>query len=779
MANAPRKVFQLIGDPRTGIADDTSTNPFGEITCEMLWHQVTNEVYWYRYEFAGNLMKEGHRDTRLTDYTKNLIYILRAKDPQRWTIDALAKKFHIRRQRVLTIIALKDLEAQAIDKGELLSGPLRVFSQTLDLKDVHLDPVTGDIMDWKPPLDPRQMKAANKEAQGEGDAELAAVTDLSSEDPAAAEGRPEEAAASSSTAAGSRSRAAAAGAPAAGSEADQLSQQAFIPQLVSTTEAVQLQLLEMMSTYDYDFGKFKASMMQEVDRAEAYYTEHFAESTGVAAAAPSSAEGAGESAPPPPLVDMAGYRLQMTALVDSLEPMFESKALARERETAQMVTSTQATLDRLEAASAGGDLAAELSQLETQLLGTGESSDLLRTFFALPNSYRKMLLDHSKQIKVRLNQAGVDLVGAVSLPGELGMSRAGPTSGAVQQEMKEFEGTMVGDVYDFKAVDPRHISGVLDSAAALEEGLRGVDQGLRAAGALKQGEEGFSSLGLHLGVTDVRQVLDVARQYVALDQMLAGVKKAASDVDPRQRGKSPAQRLSELQLLEEANPELVQQVAELEAVRVLERGGDKDGAAELRATINDRLAATSRFKPLDVTNRRIHFERVNWDLVAAYIDTKVVKRVYWRGSGERLFMRLPTYPAFEGYTLQEFDNINEGEISQLNRVVAQRVDDDMWEEFRETLLYHLGVIGEGLKVTGLDIYKRHHNVRNLLNAPVLVYPLGQDDSIGRPLFVVDGDGRQRALTSDEAVFQQRRTQAYKKRLPYVWYTYQPMVELLR
>jgi hypothetical protein len=42
--HAPKKVFELIGDPRTGVADDVSTNPFGDITVDMVWHQLSNEV---------------------------------------------------------------------------------------------------------------------------------------------------------------------------------------------------------------------------------------------------------------------------------------------------------------------------------------------------------------------------------------------------------------------------------------------------------------------------------------------------------------------------------------------------------------------------------------------------------------------------------------------------------------------------------------------------------------------------------------------------------------
>nr|8A22_Yc Chain Yc, mS109 [Polytomella magna]8APN_Yc Chain Yc, mS109 [Polytomella magna]8APO_Yc Chain Yc, mS109 [Polytomella magna] len=141
--NAPQKVFQLIGDPRSGVADDVTHNPFGEITVEMVWHQLKNEVYWYRYEFAGQTTEQSHRDSRLSDYTKNLIYLLRAKNPRKWTIEALAEKFHIRKQRVLAILALKEMEAHKIESGKQLQGPLSPYGLKVrveDLKLLSLDP---------------------------------------------------------------------------------------------------------------------------------------------------------------------------------------------------------------------------------------------------------------------------------------------------------------------------------------------------------------------------------------------------------------------------------------------------------------------------------------------------------------------------------------------------------------------------------------------------------------------------------------------------------------
>jgi hypothetical protein len=48
-----------------------------------------------------------------------------ARCGHRWTIEALATKFRVRRQRVLAILALKEIEAQAMEDGRLMKGPFK------------------------------------------------------------------------------------------------------------------------------------------------------------------------------------------------------------------------------------------------------------------------------------------------------------------------------------------------------------------------------------------------------------------------------------------------------------------------------------------------------------------------------------------------------------------------------------------------------------------------------------------------------------------------------
>lgn len=76
--------MQLIGDPRTGVADDTTTAPFGDdISVEHVWRSDTKGIDWFRYSLAGDHLPFMYMDARLSDHSKNMMYMLRCKDPQR------------------------------------------------------------------------------------------------------------------------------------------------------------------------------------------------------------------------------------------------------------------------------------------------------------------------------------------------------------------------------------------------------------------------------------------------------------------------------------------------------------------------------------------------------------------------------------------------------------------------------------------------------------------------------------------------------------------------
>jgi hypothetical protein len=46
----------------------------------------------------------------------------------------------------------------------------------------------------------------------------------------------------------------------------------------------------------------------------------------------------------------------------------------------------------------------------------------------------------------------------------------------------------------------------------------------------------------------------------------------------------------------------------------------------------------------------------------------------------------------QGYTLQQFDEAHEGELSQLNREVAKREEEELVSRFSSSLAYNLGLV---------------------------------------------------------------------------------------
>jgi hypothetical protein len=74
----------LIGDPRTGVADDTTTAPYSkDIQVEHVFEDLKKGTNWFRYSMAGDHLPYMYMDSRLSDHSKNMMYLLRCKDPQR------------------------------------------------------------------------------------------------------------------------------------------------------------------------------------------------------------------------------------------------------------------------------------------------------------------------------------------------------------------------------------------------------------------------------------------------------------------------------------------------------------------------------------------------------------------------------------------------------------------------------------------------------------------------------------------------------------------------
>ena len=125
-------------------------------------------------------------------------------------------------------------------------------------------------------------------------------------------------------------------------------------------------------------------------------------------------------------------------------------------------------------------------------------------------------------------------------------------------------------------------------------------------------------------------------------------------------------------------------------------------------------------------------------------------------TGERHLVRLPTYPLFEGYPLKDFDSVNEGEVSRVNREVAQKEEEELAFTFHRNLLFNLGLVGG--KLWDPSKPTPGPNVTCSLDHPIVVYEI--DPSTGTtiypPVKVVEADGKARPLNMEEKVYQERR-----------------------
>lgn len=48
-----------------------------------MFEDATDGTNWFRYSMAGNHLPYMYMDSRLSDHSKNMMYMLRCKDPQR------------------------------------------------------------------------------------------------------------------------------------------------------------------------------------------------------------------------------------------------------------------------------------------------------------------------------------------------------------------------------------------------------------------------------------------------------------------------------------------------------------------------------------------------------------------------------------------------------------------------------------------------------------------------------------------------------------------------
>ncbi|KAG1656822.1 hypothetical protein FOA52_008456 [Chlamydomonas sp. UWO 241] len=744
MQNAPRKVFELIGDPRSGVADDVRANAFGEITVDMLHHQLSNEVYWYKYEFAGNALAETHRDARLSEHTKNLMYILRAKDPARWTVEALARKFHVRRQRVLAILALKEMEAHRMEVGSTLGGPLSGYACPVHLADVTLDKSSGEPA--------AQLRDASAGVQ------RALLTEL---------------------------------------QPHGFSAQALAAALESQVGVIEAQLAALEAA-----AAAAAAPPPPAAGEEAGTSGGDDAAAGAAAAGPLSARVADVRDAVARLMEAAGK------LLGASDVLAEEAALA----------SASAALRRLLPirfdAGTDGDVDVDASALSAVLNGWA-GHRLLRLVLALAPPQRAALLSAHPPSSIKLTALGTD-IGALTSRSDY----RGPASHAVPDspeasvsDVSSSGSQSTVDVLGHRPVSDANAEAVAAALSALERtvaGLRGGggDGGSGASGGSGAGSGSGDGL---LEAGDVRAAIALRRTYMSTDQMLGQLVDAQRGSNKRRHA---LWRVAMLAVLDEANPAYPERCLKYDKVIGLIERGDTQlalvGLAELegseeraRAVLaamapeaaepNAPLDPLSKLRPGEAVapRRSDNLRAGSWDLVAAYLDTRVAQKVYHRGSGERHVVRLPSYPAFEGYTLNQLDAADEGErqldsvqprglhvyqpshaharthtlnqldaadegeLSSLNRVVAAREDERLASAFAANLVFNLGMEGPDLWDTSRP--QPAPNITSSLDAPLVVYDIGPDgNTLYPPVKVVQPDGSTRPLDAQEKVFQSRR-----------------------
>ncbi|GLC34890.1 hypothetical protein PLESTM_000250800 [Pleodorina starrii] len=803
--NAQQRVLQLIGDPRTGVADDTTTNPFGEVTVDMVHYQPSNEVYWFKYEFAGAATHGSHRDARLSDYTRNLMYLMRAKDPKRWTIQALADKFRIRKQRVLAILALKELEAQRIEDGKLLAGPLSAYALPVRTQDIHLDPHTGN-----PRLGPQPPR---QQQQQQPSPPL----------PSAEDGTPSELVQAAEVEA---EGAAAAAAPRALDDHVDV----VLPRVVSAAQKLQLQLVELLGQYGYDSNRIRTAFLADLDRA-----------AEMAAAVLGGDEYLKE--------DLQSYRTAIEAVVAAVEEVVAASPLLLEerraaamrsavdaalaaageavlREATEAATTTTATATESEGGGEGAPAAAAPSEgllavrqklteiLAPVLEGAGDDGGraLQRAFFTLSPKTRGSVLRLLPEISIRLSAAGVDLgraakeaayrgpeaaaaASAAAAAGGSAAAAAGGSAAASSGGGALPPRQLSVDVFWFAPVPERQAAAVVSALESLEAARSALVAKVVALDPEALGAAAKTAAAAP-AASDTRLARSLVRQYVATDAMWADLLAPSQSVVERRLALpsvDPARKRRMLEVLHEADPTALTRALQVEAAMQLRFRNAAAEADALAAGVGAAAAAAAAAaEPGAGQGAAGEGEAqqgqqgqqgpgragdvASWDALAAFLEARVAGKVYGSGSGERHVARLPTYPAFEGYSLEEFDRAGESELSALNRKLAESLDEQMYDRFRNDLLFNLGVRGEKLRLSSHEAGPWPSNLRTELTRPVVLYGINADGTTQYPpLYVATGDGRTRPLNEQEKVFQERRE--IRPRLPYYMGRIRRMPEL--
>jgi hypothetical protein len=365
----------------------------------------------------------------------------------RWTIPALAEKFRIRRQRVMAILALKEMQAHRLEQGQDMKGPLQPYTFKIPLQDFHVQP-DGQPVDLLQLVEQQQQLQAAAAASSSSSCAQASMDSTSAaaaadglgslEDFLAPEAGSSSEAAPAAAAAGAQADALSSLAAAAGGQAADLA--VLFPQLALTAQQLQLELLQLLQQHHYSIDELQRRLLQQIDVAEAYYNAHVAgtaleQQLLASSPAPKKAKAAvkeGDDAADgaaaagvgrPAWLDFSKQRQEVQQLLSMLAPLLQNAGPEQEREAGRLLAALKHALQEAPAAAAAAAAADSEAGAEQQpgaaagiavLVKSADAATFAAAFNQLDVSRRQQLLDLMPEARILLNVQGTDLRAALS-----------------------------------------------------------------------------------------------------------------------------------------------------------------------------------------------------------------------------------------------------------------------------------------------------------------------------------------------------------------------------
>eukprot|EP01026_Neomeris_dumetosa_P003712 TRINITY_DN109_c0_g1_i2.p1 TRINITY_DN109_c0_g1~~TRINITY_DN109_c0_g1_i2.p1 ORF type:complete len:439 (+),score=57.67 TRINITY_DN109_c0_g1_i2:1179-2495(+) len=164
----------LLGNPATGACDDTRY-PFPDLLCRLHSFPVSedglhkfaiddeNGVILWQYDILGGVIPMNEENALISEQAKMLMYKLHHSNQTRWTYEKLAQEFGIRIQRVMAIIALKEIEAK---RAQLLVDMVEKHSE------MRIDDFVKQSVKEQEKVQKEKMKAQRLSTKKEADSNV-------------------------------------------------------------------------------------------------------------------------------------------------------------------------------------------------------------------------------------------------------------------------------------------------------------------------------------------------------------------------------------------------------------------------------------------------------------------------------------------------------------------------------------------------------------------------------------------------------------------------------